>query len=254
MFTTCRTCESRAGQLSFAKSLETHKKRWISLAGNPNTVQCDRGLHNRGVLAQYMSAHGIEVDHAPLETPEAAIGRVERHGGVLKGMARKVLAQTKAKGEAEIQSVLDESCLTTNNLFRHGGYFPSQRVLCKAPREPPSQVSEDQFADLGAIEDQVDPESRSAFQHQARLEAKKAFIYVSTQVRGCNALYSEVPSLSLERTLQETLSAARVVGHEGNENQNVWILCENVPVQVSAQNIRPAGDAEALTRASLQKP
>ena len=99
------------GQPTSARSLEAIKKRWISWAGNPSTVQCDRGLHNRGVLAQYMSAQGIQVYHAQLETPEA-IGRVERHGGVLKGMARKVISQTQAKGETQIQSVLDESCLT----------------------------------------------------------------------------------------------------------------------------------------------
>ena len=45
--------------------------------------------------------------------------------------------------------------------------------------------------------------------------------------------------------------ASRVIGHEGNENQNVWVLCENVPVQVSAQNIRPPADAEALAHAIL---
>ena len=45
--------------------------------------------------------------------------------------------------------------------------------------------------------------------------------------------------------------APRVIGHEGNENQNVWVLCENIPVLVSAQNIRPAGDAEALAHAIL---
>ena len=55
----------------------------------------------------------FQVYHAPLETPEA-IGRVERHGGVLKGMARKVISQTQARGEAQIQSVLDESCLAKN--------------------------------------------------------------------------------------------------------------------------------------------
>ena len=43
--------------------------------------------------------------------------------------------------------------------------------------------------------------------------------------------------------------ASRVIGHEGSENQNVWVLCENIPV--SAQNIRPAGDAEALAHAIL---
>ena len=45
--------------------------------------------------------------------------------------------------------------------------------------------------------------------------------------------------------------ASRVIGHEGNENQNVWVLCENIPVLVSTQNIRPAGDAEALAHAIL---
>ena len=89
------------GQPTSAKCLEAIKKRWISWAGNPSTVQCDRGLHNRGVLAQYMSAQGIQVYHAPLETPKA-IGRVD-HGGVLKGMARKVISQTQARGEAQIQ-------------------------------------------------------------------------------------------------------------------------------------------------------
>ena len=44
---------------------------------------------------------------------------------------------------------------------------------------------------------------------------------------------------------------SRVIGHEGIENQNVWVLCENIPVLVSAQNIRPAGDAEALAHAIL---
>ena len=52
------------GQPTSARCLEDIKKRWISWAGNPSTVQCDRGLHNRGVLAQYMSAQGIQVYQA----------------------------------------------------------------------------------------------------------------------------------------------------------------------------------------------
>ena len=148
-FQLAEVVRSGSGQPTSAKCLEAIRKRWISWAGNPNTEQCDRGLHNRGILAQYMSAHGIQVYHAPLETPEA-IGRVERHGSVLKGMARKVIAQTQARGEVEIESVLDESCLTKNSLLRHGGYSPSQWVLGKAPREAPYLVSEDYGAALGA--------------------------------------------------------------------------------------------------------
>ena len=96
-FELAEVVRSGPGQPAAARCLDAIKKRWISWAVNPNTVQCDRGLQNRGILAQYMSAQGIQVYHAPLETPEAT-GRVERHGGVLKGMARKVIAQTQAGG------------------------------------------------------------------------------------------------------------------------------------------------------------
>ena len=200
------------GQPTSTKCLETIKKPWISGAGNPNTVQCDRGLRNRGVVAQYMSAHGIQGYHAPLETPEA-IGRVERHGGVLKGMARKVIALSNQ-----------------TSLLRHGGYSPSQLVLGKAPRAAPCLVSEDQFADLGAIEDQVDPESRFAFQHQARLEAKKAFIHVDTSKRVQHALLRSAKPIPQTYSVGDIVCfrrdnpgrttwspASRVIGHEGDE-------------------------------------
>ena len=36
-----------------------------------------------------------------METSQA-IGRVKHHGGVLKGMAKKVISQTQARGETEI--------------------------------------------------------------------------------------------------------------------------------------------------------
>ena len=35
-------------------------------------------------------------------------------------------------------------------------------------------------------------------------------------------------------------------------NESVWVLCQNVPVLVSAQNLCPAQDAEALAQAVLQ--
>ena len=71
--------------------------------------------------------------------------------------------------------------------------------------------------------------------------------------------YSAVPNQSLKRTQLETLYAlggiisqvgrrslaSRVILHEGNVIQNVRVLCENIPVLVSAQNIRPAGEALA---------
>ena len=54
-----------------------------------------------------MSENSIQVHHAPLETPEQ-IGRVERHGGLVKAMFRKVSAETKPTNLTEVQSCLDE--------------------------------------------------------------------------------------------------------------------------------------------------
>ena len=146
-------------------------------------------------------------------------------------------SQTQAWGEVDIQSVLDESCLTKNSLLRNGGYSPSQWVLGKTPREAPPLVPEDQFADLGAIQDQVDRESRFAFQHQARLEAKKAFIHLDTSKRVQRALLRSAKPIPQTYSVGDVVyfrrdnqpgkttwsPASRVIGHEGNENQNVWI-------------------------------
>ena len=113
------------GQPTSARCLEAIKKRWISWAGNPSTVQCDRGLHNRGVRAQYMSAKGIQVYHAPLETPEA-IGRVERHGGV-EGHDDEVADNTRHTRNEELavrhlpHELVEHRIATQRNHRRHRG-------------------------------------------------------------------------------------------------------------------------------------
>ena len=64
-FQLAEVVRSGPGQPTSARCLEAIKKRLISWAGNPSTMQYDRGLHNRAV----MSAQGIQVYRAPLETP-----------------------------------------------------------------------------------------------------------------------------------------------------------------------------------------
>ena len=71
-FQLCHVIREGKGQCSSTQALQVLKNRWFSWAGHP---VCDRGRHNRGVLQQYMSENGIQVHHAPLETPEQ-IGRV----------------------------------------------------------------------------------------------------------------------------------------------------------------------------------
>ena len=96
-------------------------------------------------------------------------------------------------------------------------------------------VSEDQFADLGAIGDQVDPESRFVFQHQARLEAKRAFIHLDTSKRVQRALLRSAKPIPQTYSVADVVCfrrdnrpgkttwspASRVIGHGGSENRNV---------------------------------
>ena len=122
----------------------------------------NRGLHNRGVLAQFCGASGRQVTQALLETPKAT-GRIERHGGALKAMARKVVAQPQAVGHQHLQTV-HRKCCTKNTILRHGGYCPRSKYL-----ERPHVDN----ADFGSLEDLADPESRFALIHQARAQARR---------------------------------------------------------------------------------
>ena len=125
-------------------------------------------------------------------------------------------------------------------------------------------MDEEGHADLGAIQDTIDPKSRFALQHQARAEAKKAFVHMDTSKRVQRALLRNAKPIPHEYAVGDIVTfhrdgktvwspASRVIGREGSEGQDVWLLCENVPVLVSAQNLRPATDAEALAHQVLNE-
>ena len=73
--------------------------------------------------------------------------------------------------------------MVKSNTSRVGGFSPSQWVLGKAPRLDPSPLSDERFAELGAIEAQLNPESIFALQHFARQEAQEAFVYLDCSKR-----------------------------------------------------------------------
>ena len=116
----------------------------------------DRGLHKRGAVTKMLASHGCNIEFAPLETP-AAIGKVERHGGILKAMVRKVVAHTETAGLADFEMLLQECTSTKNQLQRTNGYSASQWVLGKQPRMPGSVTDMSESADLGVIEAKTDP-------------------------------------------------------------------------------------------------
>jgi hypothetical protein len=110
-------------------------------------MQFDRGLHNRGVFHQTISKKGIEVRQAALESPEQ-IGRVERRGDVLKKMLTKVIKDTGAIGNEQVDMILTECLSSLNEMSRYGGFAPAQWVLSRLPRVPASQGEEEEFSNV----------------------------------------------------------------------------------------------------------
>ena len=53
----------------------THLSNVGSVGQDILLLSCDRGLHNRGVLQQYMDEHNSQVHHVPLESPESLASR-----------------------------------------------------------------------------------------------------------------------------------------------------------------------------------
>ena len=251
-----------AGQASSRSCLDALIKRWFSWAGHPVAIMCDRGLHNRGVLQQYMDEHNIQVHHVPLESPES-LGRVERHGGLLKALFRRVCTEVGACTKEQVESCITQVLGVKNDSARVGGFSPSQWVLGRAPRGAASLMSEEDHAQLGAIQARHDPSSIFALQHLARIEAQKAFVHLDCSRRVQRALTRNASVFDREFNIGDLVTfrrdnqrggtswspTCRVIGHENQKN--IWLLCGNVPVLVASHNIRIASPSEALAQSVL---
>ena len=251
-----------AGQASSRSCLDALIKRWFSWAGHPVAIMCDRGLHNRGVLQQYMDEHNIQVHHVPLESPES-LGRVERHGGLLKALFRRVCTEVGACTKEQVESCITQVLGVKNDSARVGGFSPSQWVLGRAPRGAASLMSEEDHAQLGAIQARHDPSSIFALQHLARIEARKAFVHLDCSRRVQRALTRNASVFDREFNIGDLVTfrrdnqrggtswspTCRVIGHENQKN--IWLLCGNVPVLVASHNIRIASPSEALAQSVL---
>ena len=73
------------GSPSSRECLDSFVSLWVGWAGWPQTLSCNRGVHNGGVFARTLAQHGVLIRQAGVESPEQ-IGRVERHGGLFKAV------------------------------------------------------------------------------------------------------------------------------------------------------------------------
>ena len=76
---------------SSRECLDSFVSLWVGWAGWPQTLSCDRGVHNRGVFARAIAQHVVLIRQAGVESPEQ-IGLVERHGGLFKAVLKRMVA------------------------------------------------------------------------------------------------------------------------------------------------------------------
>ena len=127
---------------------------WVGWAGWPQTLSCDRGVHNRGVFARTLAQHGVLIRQAGVESQEQ-IGRVERHDGLFKAVLKRMITEHAVRGFDDIKIAIAEAVSTKNNLSRNGVFSPSQWVFGTLPRGPGDRFDEQEFADLGPLQGQA---------------------------------------------------------------------------------------------------
>merc|ERR1712138_272205 len=103
----------------------------------------------------------IAIRNVGLESPEQ-LGRIERHGGMWKATAKRIIHAQKIRDTDDIVIMAMANNSTMNDGTRKGGFAPSQWVLGKFPRNPGNIHDEDEFTDLGCISAMLDPQSAFA--------------------------------------------------------------------------------------------
>ena len=231
--------------------------RWASWAGFCRELITDRGAHNKGSFSRGLVANGVVLRQGALETPEH-IGRGERHGGILKQLMKKVIHQHHAIGKDQMKQVAAVCMEVKNDTVRKGGFTPSQWVLGRYPRRPGSLLEEDELAQLGVLQSQMDGTTAFGRKAEMRFTAQKCMVkmdcsrrYASAMLRNASHVDKQyqVGNLIMYRSEDSSTGEpgsvwqgpARITGVEGDV---VWCQHGGVPVATAFHQMRPASTAE----------
>ena len=177
---------------------------------------------------------GCRFRFAALEAPYQ-LGKIERGGGILKGMMKRVIASTTTVGEDELRMCLVECLETKNRQGTVNGFSPCQWVLGRNPRMFGWQDEvDDDFHNV------LDPDPTSTFNRRGamRESARLAWAMEDSHRRVRAALlrrggtpeevYRPGDLIAFKRK-QKTggwVGPARVLATEG---KNLWILHSGIP-------------------------
>ena len=212
----------------------------------------DRGLHNRGEFSKELSSMG-QITQIGVESPEQ-LGRTERHGGLLKAMVIRVIAELQLVGREVIQHVL------TQSVDDQEQYVKGKRICTQAngyledyPRKQHPSWDEENWADLGALTAAEDPTLEFGQIAKIREKARKAFVRADMSSRVRRAILRKSAPITKEYGVGDLVcfrtdqlgwsTVSRIIGFDGPKV--FWVLCKGTPACVALDRLRPVNASEA---------
>ena len=233
---------------------------WIKWAGSPVEVSIDLETGFGGVFfADQLGKGGTRV--LPIAgQAHWQHGKVERHGGILKDIIARVVAETTAWGPENMKIIGDEAANAKNSLIREHGFSPAQLLFGREPR----MVGElHENGEACAFHFQVGDQGtqvakRMKYRHHARL----AFVHAQAsallhrtarnktrpwkdpQLGDKCFFFREIRQKGVVGKVPRWLGPGLVVGLQGSSN--VWVVFGGRCYLVAQEHCREAVGEEAL--------
>ena len=244
----------QGGTPSSLRCAESLRDGWLTMFGAPRYLTVDRGVANRGRLAELVTSQGIYLRFAGKEAAHQ-IGRCERQGGILKEMISHAVQSRHIVGGQAMRMAVSECCFVKNNRINHGGFSPSQWVLGRLPIEICSLTTEQGQEEVGVHQEILTGEHQFAQQLNIRQAAKESFAHVDSSQRIRTVLmrrstplrgpYHPGDLLCFHRE-NKWYGPARMIGREGRSN--LWLIHAGIPIVIAEEKVRPALAGEVIAK------
>jgi hypothetical protein len=206
-----------------------------------------------------LQANGVVVRQAALESPEH-IGRAERHGGILKGVLKRIIKDHNVQGKDQMKLAMSVALEVKNDTMRRDGFSPSQWVLAKHPRRPGSLLEEAEWGQLGEMRAQCDASTAFGLKAEMLFSAQKYFVHLDCGRRYAKAMLRKARHIPTDYVVGNVVmykaekQGARAPGDEwygpariiGFDEEVVWLQGGGQAIASAMHLLRPCSTSELL--------
>ena len=244
------------------KLIEILEKHWCSWAGAPEELVVDAASEmNSDVFQEFSKQRNIRCTTI---APEAhwQNGKIERHGGFLQEMLKKVDAEENINDYETLQSALNQCTRAKNTISIRHGYTPEMIVFGKHTRLPGSILGDECIPSHEAAAENLESATESAKKFRDMLRMREIAGRAFHNADNCEALRRAVLRRSNpHRGIHEPgswvmiwrnsisggtwLGPMKVVIQEGNHT--VWTTQAGKLYRSAPEHIRPTSESENPT-------